>query len=65
MHDHIFPLNLNGGPQSALNDSFHMGVAIMNYSDYLHPVKAAREKNNNSNKKCSKTGDWGHIDERK
>ncbi len=44
MHDHIFPLNLNGGPQSTLNDSFHMGDAIMNYSDYLQPVKAEREK---------------------
>ncbi len=44
MHDHIFPLNLNGGPQSTLNDSFHMGDAIMNYSDYLQSVKAEREK---------------------
>lgn len=44
MHDHIFPLNLNGGPQSALNDSFHMGDAIMNYSDYLQLVKTERGK---------------------
>jgi len=40
MHGHISPLILNGGPQSALNDSFHMGDAIMNYSDYLQLVKA-------------------------
>ncbi len=65
MHDHIFPLNLNGGPQSALNDSFHMGDAIMNYSDYLQTVKAEREKNNNnSNKKGSKTEDRSQIDEK-
>lgn len=55
MHDHIFPLILNGGPQSALNDSFHMGDAIMNYSDYLQLVKAEcggkKYNNNNSNKK--------------
>lgn len=44
MHDHIFPLNLNGGPQSALNGSFHMGDAIMNYSDYLQPVKPEQGK---------------------
>lgn len=56
MHDHIFPLILNGGPQSALNDSFHMEDAIMNYSDYLQMVKAEcgekkNKKKNNSNKK--------------